>query len=119
MKKLFPIALLVALVLGLPSHSMAKGRKRHDASVSGEVTAVSERTLTIQEGKLGRTKTIFVPAAASIHGGGSGSSSSSSGGATPTLSGLVGMHVKVKEGAAGTAKEITVIEPKGKKTKKA
>ena len=122
MKKLFSIALLVAMMLGLPSPSMAKGRKRRDTSVSGEVTAVGERTLTIQEGKRGTTKTIFVPAAATIQGGGGGSSSSSSSssGGPPSLSGLVGKHVRVKEAAAGTAKEITVMEPKGtKKTKKA
>ena len=120
MKKLFSSALLVALMLGLPSHSMAKGRRRPDSSVSGEVTAVSEKTITIKEGKRGTIKTLFVPAGVSINGGGrssssSGSASSTNGGATPTLSGLVGKQVKVKESTAGKASEITIIEQKEKK----
>ena len=126
MKKLVSFMLLVALILSLPSLSMAKGKKRRHA-LNGEVTAVTDKTITIQEGKKagGAIKTIFVPAGIPIDGksaspsSASASASSTSGGPPPTLSGLVGKHVRVKESTAGTASEITVIEPKGKKKKKA
>ncbi len=123
MKNLLSCALLVTLMLGLPSLSMAKGKKKKQHPISGEVTAVNDKTITIKEGKTETIKTFFVPAGVSINGGGessssaSGSASSSSGAATPSLSGLVGKHVRVKESSAGTASEITVTEKKGKKKK--
>ena len=122
MRKLLSSALLVVLLLGLPSLSMAKGKKAKRHPISGEVTAVTEKTITIKEGKQGTIRTLFVPTAASIKGGGgssssSGSASSTNGGSNSALSGLVGKQVKVKESPAGTASEITVIEHKGKKKK--
>ena len=124
MKKLLSSALLLVLMLGLPAISSAKGKKGKRHPIGGEVTAVSERTITIKEGKKGATKTIFVPAGVEIKGGGGKSSSSSAsasstnGKEAPTLSGLVGKHVQVKERSAGTASEITVTDGKGKKKKK-
>ena len=123
MKKFLSSALLVALMLGLPSLSIAKGKKGKHRPIIGEVTAVSDKTITLKEGKKngGTIKTIFVPAGVSINGGGgsssSASASSTNGSAAPTLSGLVGKHIKVKESSAGTASEITVVEHKGKKKK--
>ena len=125
MKKFLSSALLVALMLGLPSLSIAKGKKGKHRPIIGEVTAVSDKTITIKEGKKngGTIKTIFVPAGVSINGGGgsspsaSASASSTNSNAAPTLSGLVGKHIKVKESSAGTASEITVVEHKGKKKK--
>ena len=114
MKMYLSSALLVALMLGLPSQSMARGLRKIDTSIVGEVTAVTEKTITIKEDKHGAIKTVFVPSGASIKGGGR-SSSSSSGGTDATLTGLVGSHVKVKESTAGKASEITVVEQKGKK----
>ncbi len=120
MKKLLSCLLLAVLVLGLPSTSEAKGRRNKHFAV-GEVTAVNDKSITIKEGKRETIRTIFVPAGTPINDKGgspssaSASTSSTNGNTAPTLSGLVGKHVRIKESSAGTAGEIMVIEHGRKK----
>jgi len=78
-------------MLGLPSLSFAKSSKQK-LSVNGVVTAVTEKSITIKEGKKhgGGTKTISVPPGTPIKEKGgsaaplSGSTSPKSGSAAPT-----------------------------------
>jgi hypothetical protein len=113
MKKLLSILLIATLMLGLPSVSMAKGKGKgkHGHAVHGKVTAVTDTSITIEEGKKkgGKTETITVPAGTSIK--------DENGGAV-TLGSLSGKKVTVKESSAGTASEIVVSAHKGKKKKK-
>jgi hypothetical protein len=111
MKKLLSFLLVATLMLGLPSLSIAKGKGKHGHTVHGKVTAVTETSITIEEGKKkgGKTETISVPAGTTIKGEG--------GGAAPQLSSLVGKHVTVKESSKGTASEIMLGKHKGKKKK--
>jgi len=93
MKKLLSCALMAGLMLALPSLSAAKGSKQK-LSVKGVVTAVTEKSITIKEGKKqgGSTKTIAVPPGTPItEKGGSaaptgGSTSPKSGSTTPPSS---------------------------------
>ena len=152
MKNLLSCALMAGLLLALPSLSLAKGSKTK-LSVKGVVTAVTEKSITIKEGKKqgGGTKTISVPpgtpikeksvSAAPPSGStppksGSatptpgtttppsgtatttpGTATPPSGSAAPTLSQLVGKHVKIQESSEGTAREIMVRQHGGKKHK--
>jgi len=107
MKKLLSCALAATLMLGLPSLASAKEK---GPKVAGKVTAVTETSITIAEGKKqgGESKTINVPTGTPI--------TTKDGSAAPALSDLVGKHVKVKESSEGTAASITVGAGKGKKS---
>ncbi len=109
MKKLLSFLLIAILMLGIPSPSMAKGKKG-GLSVRGKVTAVSDSSITVQSGgkKNPKSETITVPAGTSIK---------DENGGTIALSALNGKKVIVKESAAGTASEITVGGHKRKKNK--
>ena len=108
MKRLLSSAFLAALLLALPSLSMAKDKK--GLAVHGKVTAVTATSITVTPGKKtgGESQTITVPEGTPI--------TEKDGSAAPALSELVGQRVKVKESAAGTASAIVVT--KGKKAKK-
>jgi hypothetical protein len=108
MKKLLSSALLAALMLGLPSLAMAKGKK--GLAFHGKVTAVTATSITVTQKHGGQTETITVPEGTPIK--------EKDGSAAPALADLVGKHVKVKESAPGTAKEI-IVRPKHAKKKNA
>jgi RNase P/RNase MRP subunit p29 len=104
MKKLLSFALLVTLMLGLPSIGMAKGKAghKHQSGIDGKVTAASENSITVEQEaeKGGKTQTVSVPAGTVIK--------AYDGSAAPKITELVGKHVKVTESTPGTAREITV-----------
>jgi hypothetical protein len=111
MKKLLTLLLTATLLIGLPSLSMAgKKGKKGGLTVEGEVTAVTDTSITVQSGKKkkAKTETISVPAGTSVK---------DETGATVALSSLSGKHVTVTESSAGTASNI-VISAAAKKGKK-
>jgi hypothetical protein len=109
MNKILSWTLAAALMLGLPSFAMAKGAK--GPVVKGKVTAVSETSITVTEGKKqgGESKTVNVPTGTPI--------TTKDGTPAPALADLVGKHVKIKESTEGTAKAIVVTAAKGGKKK--
>ncbi|SRR6266446_4563063 len=111
MKKFLSVLLIVTLMLGLPSLSMAKGKGKRGLSVRGKVTAVTDTSITVQAGgkKNPKTETITVPAGTSVK---------DENGATIALNTLSGKRVTVKESSAGTASEIMVSARRGKKKNK-
>ena len=110
MKKLLSFVLIATLMLGLPSLSMAKGKKGAKA-VHGKVTAVTGDSITVTTGgkKNPQTATIKVPEGTSIK--------DETGGAV-ALNALSGKRVTVTESSAGTASAIVVGAAKGKKKNK-
>jgi len=98
-------------MFGLPSLSMAKKNKDAGLSVHGKVTAVSDKSITVETGgkKNPKTEVINVP---------EGTSVKDENGAVVALNSLNGKKVTVKESAAGTASEITVAAGRAKKKNK-
>jgi flagellar basal body P-ring protein FlgI len=104
MKKNLSCALLAMLMLALPSLSLAKGKAMHRPmpGVDGKVTAVAEKSITVEEDQDhgGKTETLTVPEGTVIK--------EHDGSTAPKLAELMGKHVKVLVSPPGTAKEIIV-----------